>query len=323
MVAMVLVVAHVRACRSGDPPLIRIPLVIEVPSAAAPAGALPPADPQEVPTVTVACADSTTELLANGDTPVLCWGERCLAYRGELASSAARPEAPEHEAVAVVVADRVCSGTRCDPLGRHLREAIDGIEGKLEATRDHAAIVIAYFTGRFAVWNRAADRPLDLGPATDNEGEIVNIDVIGDRLIVARSCKDDGSAIASIVDARGRRQGGTFPVDPRWDHEPANLVELDPDRFVALDRFGDVALIEHGRTLVSENLRLKAHHMPSMVIAKAVRLNGHVLAVYWCSDGVDDTACHLARIYATDGEIDREPPSLAFDGEVALPRCAP
>src|SRR4051812_14998605 len=219
------------------------------PAARADAAAASPA----IPTRAVPCFDDErTQLVADGDRALICWGERCLADLDDPAAAVARPAAviqpPATVIEAVIDAERVCSGARCDRLGPRLRAAMAGRSGsRFTATRDHAAIVIGDRDGRFAVWNCAADRPVDLGAPTEDEGEVVGVEVIGDFLLVGRSCNEYCSAITEIIDSRGRPRYGGFGWVARWGaHDPGG-VAVGVGHFVVVGVFGGVTLIARGR----------------------------------------------------------------------------
>jgi hypothetical protein len=317
MIGTGLVAVHARACASQDATVVTIPVPVAVTGAPEVAAT----DTPTIPTVTMPCADSTTELLVDDHLPILCWGDRCLAYRDDSATSVPRPAThPSHpsESGAVVSADRVCTGVRCDRLGPKLRLAIAGVDpSALSATRDHAAIIIAGRTARFEVWNRATDRPISLGQPSVDEGEVVNVDVIGDRLIVARACNEYCSAIASVIDARGHRHGSRFATAPDWGGESARIVAIDADLFVAFGGFGELTMIAHGRSVATAGFLPPTSTAPHDVTVHAVSLGHDIIAAQWCTG----TMCHLTRLYLGGTEPDSKRAYLDFQDDVPLPRC--
>lgn len=270
--------------------------------------------------------DRSTELLSDGANPVLCWGERCLVYRDHVSDVAPRPAVAAGPVPAVVGADRVCTGTRCDRLGPRLCAAVADVSPEqLSATRDHAAIVISGGAEHTEIWNRAADRRVELGEPRKDEGEVDAAYVIGDRVIVARSCNEYCSAIGSIVDARGRRRGGSFAVVPEWDDGHTRIVAVTTDRFLVFGGFGELAMIDHGRAVVTTWL-VGSNFMPEgPVDVQAVRLDDQTVAARWC---VHDM-CHLTRIRLFTPEAGMPSPELDLNldlnldlvDEQVLPAC--
>jgi len=311
-----LVAVHARASLDATVMVIPVPVAVtRAPEVAA-------ADTPTIPTVTMPCTDSTTELLVDDHLPILCWGDRCLAYRDDSATSVPRPATPPShpsEPAAVVSADRVCTDARCDRLGPKLRLAIDGVDpSELSATRDHAAIVIAGRAARFEVWNRAADRPISLGQPSVDEGEVVNVDVIGDRLIVARACNEYCSAIASVIDARGHRHGSQFATAPDWGGESARIIAVDADLFVAFGGFGELTMIAHGQRVTSVDLLPGSDTQPHQVTVHAAPLDQDTLAALWCTPSL----CHLTRIRLGRTESGSAPAYLELSEGVPLPSCS-
>jgi hypothetical protein len=266
--------------------------------------------------------DDRADLVADGTRALVCWGERCLADLDDPASTVARPASPA-EPPETVVADRVCSGARCDRLGPRLRAVVadaDAAGSQLSATHDHAAIVIRDRGDSFQVWNRAGDRQVDLGRPTDDEGEIVSVDVIGDFLIVARACNEFCSSIARIIDARGHRHGNLFALSPGWGGEGARVVGVDADHFLAFGLFGELTLIAHGRVIASADLMPEHARQPHATAAHVVRLEDHTLAAAWCTGFAPDEGCHLTRISIDDGS-EGSRPEITLDSDRPLPAC--
>lgn len=315
MVAIGLVAMHARACAPHDAIAVTCPVPVAIP----PEPAVVAGDTPAIPTVTMPCADSTTELLVDDHLPVLCWGDHCLAYRDDSATSVPRPASHPSESGAVVNADRVCTGSRCDPLGSKLRIAVADVDpSELSATRDHAAIVIGSGIGRFEVWNRKTDRPISLGEPSEDEGEVVSVDVIGDRLIVARSCNEWCSAIASVIDVRGRRHGRQFASTPHWGGEPTNIVAVDADLFVVFGKFGEIAMVAHGRRVATDSFLPGSNTQLHEVTVHAVALDHETVAAQWCTASM----CHLTRIFLGGTEPDSDRSYIELSNDVPLPSCS-
>ena len=273
-----------------------------------------------IPSVTRPCITATTELLADGDRPVLCWGERCLADPGDLTSTVPRPPSATEPVDAVVNAGRVCTGTRCDRVGPRLGAAIAGMtDPTVAATRDHAAIVLAAAASdespHVEAWNRAADRPIDLGSPGDDEDEIERVTVLGDLLIITRSCSSRGcSPISRIIDARGRRRGDAAEPELPFGREQATQatsVALDAEHRVARGAFDEVVMIDHGRVTATASLSDD----------RTARIDDRTFAVLWCS-GVDpDAACHLMQRQVEEHEHGSSSAEITTVDDHLVPKC--
>lgn len=337
--ALVLVVLHARA---GEPRREAAPTVVTASQAAAPVAPTAPAAPAgaapavpaataptgategAIPQVTLPCVDERTELLTRGDQPVLCWGDRCLSDPGDPGATVARPAPATDLPLAVsamVQGDRVCAGTRCAPIGRRLRaEIAGGVLWGVTATRDLAAIVLFDGSIGFEAWNRAADQPIDLGEATEDEGEIVRVEAIGDRVLVARSCNEYCSAIARIIDARGHHHGDAFYSDAVLGGERASIAALDTDHVVVLGRWGEVALIERGQLAASASLLPDSAPRPA-AIEGLVRISDTSFAVMWCPESDANPTCHLSQLSIHPGERGVKAGIDPVEDRL-LPRCA-
>jgi hypothetical protein len=268
------------------------------------------------------CFTDETELVADGGRALLCWGERCLPDLDDPASTVDRPSPATEPPETVVSAEQVCSGARCDRLGPRLRAAV-AAGSRLSATRDHAAVVIHDGGQSFEVWNRAADREVDLPPAAAAEGEVVGVDVIGDFLIVARSCEEYCSAIAQIIDARGRRHGRPFASMPRWGEPDPGIVALDADHFLVFGLFGEIRLIARDRVIASAELLPERAH-PTDAAAQVVRLDERTVVAAWCTGVRPERDCHVTRISVVS--VDRgargEQPEIELESDRPLPFCS-
>ncbi len=291
------------------------------PGCAEPASSAAASEPAPaIPVLTQPCIDDTTELLADGDRPLLCWGEHCLADPGDLTSTVPRPPSAAEPVDAVVEGGRVCTGSRCDRVGPRLGAAMAGMtDPTVAATRDHAVIVLAAEASdespQFEAWNRAADRKIDLGSPDDDEGEIAKVTVLGDLLIVTRSCLSKNcSPISRIIDARGRRRGDAsepeMPFGPAQATQAA-VVALDAEHRVARGALDEVVMIDHGR--VTATVSLSDDQM--------VRLDDHTLAVLWCSGGDPDTACHLMQRRVEEPESGSPSAEITTVDDRRVPRC--
>src|ERR1043166_1439855 len=294
-VALVLVGLHARACSvrrdSGAPPVAACVVAPDPAVAAAPASAEPasPAAASDgapgIPFLTLPCITDTTELLAAGDHPVLCWGEHCLADPTDLKSTVPRPASTAESEDAVVEGGRVCTGTRCDRIGARLGAAMAGRdEGNGTTTRDHAVVVLADEASddapHFEAWNRAEDRPIDLGSPDEDEGEISKVTVVGDLLVVTRSCMSKGcSSTSRVIDARGRRRGDASEPDASYGRETrqATIIALDAEHHVARGALDEIVTLDHGRVTATA----------SLLDDQTARLDDRTFAVLWCS-GVEE-----------------------------------
>jgi hypothetical protein len=312
--------SHQRAAQLRSAPAA--PAAVAEPAAPEPQAAEAEADADEptVPTATVPCFDDRTELLADGGQPVLCWGENCLSDLDDPAAIVPRPAPQARSREAVVSADQVCSGKRCDRLGPRLREAVAGVDpSELSATRDHAIVVVRGDKGYVEAYNRATDSPIELGLPRRDEGEVESMDVLGDKLIVARSCNEFCSAIARIVDTTGAASGDSFSLMP--SSERGGLVELDRDHAVAFGRFGELTLIAGGRVAASASLLPERARQPQEAVAQAVRIDDRTLVAAWCTAGRRGRACHVTRIQVEDPEDGNGGQTLTLDSDHVLPRC--
>lgn len=292
-----------------------------------------PGEPADMPTVRLPCVDDRTELQTRPSSPagslepVLCWGEHCIAKSGD---PVATPPGPAAVVEAVVGPDQVCTGARCDALGPRLRSVLAKPEPdrRLSATRDHAAIVIQHEFAAEA-WNRALDRPIHVGTSPlenwidgtfDTTPE--SIHVIGDSLLVAWSCYEFCSAMATVLDARGRpTRSPDLPIQPiavrrgRFD----SVVAVSDDRFFVFGLFGELAMISHGRVVAQDALQRtgtpgEIRLIQTQVVREDANPGSGAVDVLWC----DDSRCEVTRI---TGRSDHQRWSLTFDRDFALPLC--
>lgn len=328
--ALALVIVEARSIRAHQPVAPGVSAA-PVASAAAPATPEPAAVEAEsgdeeapaVPVVTVPCFDDRTELLADGGQPVLCWGENCLSNLDDPSATVPRPAPQPRAPEAVVGTEWVCSGKRCDRLGPQLREAVAGVDAiDRLATRDHAIVVVREARGYVEAYNRATDSPIELGlPRRDEgEGDVESMDVLGDKLIVARSCNESCSAIARIVDAAGNASGDSFPILPTPERD--SLVVLDRDHAVAFGRFGELTLIAGGRVAASASVLPEHAYQPQEAVGWGVRIDDRTLVAAWCTAGRRRGACHVTRILVEDQEDGNGSLKLTLDSDHVLPRCA-
>lgn len=212
--------------------------------------------------------------------------------------------APPPPATTTVAADRVCTGTRCDPVGPHLATAIRRGED-LAATSDHAAVVVGK-----TLWNRVRDHEVALG----DDQDIVAVQVLGNRVMASRSCDEWCSEQAELLDANGRIQGPTFPSKPNWDHGPGpGFVAVGDDRFLVLGMMGEVTLIAGGKAVVLASVLATHASHPREVHFEVKPAAPGVVAYRWC----DLAGCHIGSFHVeTDG-----PPGLVIFEERVLPEC--
>jgi hypothetical protein len=270
------------------------------------------------------CFTDETELISDGGRALLCWGERCLPDLDDPASTVARPARAIEPPETVVSADRVCTGARCDRLGPRLRAAVaDAAGSRLSATRGHAAIVIGDHDARLAVWNRAADREVDLPPPDKDEGQVVSVDVIGDFLIVARSCEEYCSAIGRIVDPRGRGRRDRFAAMPDWGSSGSGIVALDAEHFLVFGRFGEITLIARDRVVAAAERLPDQARQPHQAKAQVVWLDERTVVAAWCSGSEHEEDCHVTRIAVVS--VDRgargEQPEIELESDRPLSFC--
>lgn len=322
--ALALVGLHVRACDArrdaGVPPVA----ASVVAAATAPASGEPAATADKasaIPSLTLPCIDDTTELLADGDRPLLCWGEHCLTDPGDLTSTVRRPPAAE-PTYTVIEAGQVCTGKRCDRVGPRFSAAIAGMDDPtIDATRDHAAIVLATEgdegSHHFEAWNRAADRKIDLGSPNDDDGEIEDVTAIGDVLVVTHACSSRWcNRISRIIDAHGRRRGEAAEPDApsgREETTQAAIVALDAEHRVARGALNEVVMLDHGQVTATATVSTDW----------TVRLDDHTFAVLWCSGGDSEAACHLMQRRVEVEEQERGSPSVEITTveDHRVPRC--
>lgn len=342
LAATALLAVFARGCAARGPatgtPVAAAPAVAAVPAtggtpspgpaSSPPKAAAGPAVVPAVPTRTVPCFTDETQLVADGGRALLCWGERCLPDLDEPAATVVRPAPVTEPPETVVSAEQVCSGARCDRLGPRLRAAVADADGlRLSATRDHAAIVIGDHGERVAVWNRAADREVDLGAPGKNEGQVVSVDVIGNFLLVARSCEEFCSAIGRIVDSRGRGRRDRFAAMPDWGDPDEGIVALDADHFLVFGLFGEITLIERDRVVATADLLPDQARQPHQAKAQVVRLDERTLAAAWCSGSEHGESCHVTQISVGSVDLgargERLEIDLEFDRPLPLCRSAP
>jgi hypothetical protein len=329
-VALVLVGLHARACSVhrdvAAQPIAACAVAADpavaptaAPGAAEPASHAEPDSDEDaaIPSITHPCITDTTELLADAGYAVLCWGQRCLGQPRSLASTVARPAAA---AEPVVDDGRVCTGTRCDRVGPRLGAAIAGMtDPTIAATRDHASIVLTDNVpgdpARIEAWNRAADRPIDLGAPDEDDGAIAYITVLGDVLIVTRECMSKGcTAVSRVIDARGRRRGDVSEPDAPLESDQttqATVVALDADHRVVRDSFDEVVMIDHGRVTAAA----------SLLGEQLARLDDHTFAVLSCSGDDAEAACHLIVRQVEEPQPGSPGVEITTIDDTRLPRC--
>lgn len=276
---------------------------------------VPAAGAAGIPTRTMPCVDGTVELLANPQDPeveLLCWGDHCLRYPFQ-EQPVPRPAAsrePEPE----VGPDEVCTDTRCDPLGPRLRAALDREPqgASASATQDHAKIA---FSGT-KIWDRASDRLIL------ERLDASRVEIVGNRLLAVTEPGRWGgrTAAASLLDARGRARGRSFPILSGGAQGESTLV-LDERRFLTFGGNGEITLIDHDH--VAELGRLLSPQSAEAIrvrVRAAVRLKSTTgsdrAAILWCTDG----ACNVTRVLACRSCPSEWSP-MTLHEDAVLPRC--
>lgn len=304
------------------------------PSPAPPASPAPtqPGQPPAIPSVSLPCVDDRTELRISHDgdgypRPVLCWGDRCIDHDRSAVPAPPAPVTVAGPPDPVVGLEQVCTGARCDPLGPRLRAVLAKAdpEAHRAATRDHAAIVIQRQSDASEVWNRAADRRIDVGtsPIVDGDAEPdtepESVDVVGDFLLVAWGCHEWCSSLASLLDARGRDTGtGVVDIRPApsrgVSRHGTSIFAAGNDRYLVFGLFGKVSMIERGRVIVRSSLVSPSAGAVELTVRALPDGRGDMEAL-WCHA---DT-CQVTRIWlAPPIGQDRY---LELEYHLALPRC--
>jgi hypothetical protein len=294
----------------------------------------------------------TLELVADGDGADVCWPNGTCV--DDHLGTTTRPTPKPAVAQAHLDGDRICTGTRCDTLGTHLRAAAR--VGTIAATVDHG-IVVVETGGDVQLWNRAADRRIPLprpasAPGTD--GPVTSAEILGTRVLVVRAwdpniIPPDGwwPSRATIVDSSGAVTSHVF-VEP---DEPGAVTDLGGDRFIVVNGSGGFTLVVHGTptwfgdlaawdaspggdTHGGDHAVWWGQHVPVSVVALDGEApadtstidgtpNGKVetarIGYKWC----DDAGCHVGRIdinIHTDRR-GRETQSLYRSRDRELPAC--
>lgn len=311
----------------------------ELPRAVAPAAVSPdpgvigtaspspaPADPPPLPTVRLPCVDDRAELrTTDGGDPVVCWGDRCLDQGGSEVKAPARPATAASEPAPVVGPEQVCTGTRCDRLGRRLRRVLakPDPDRHVTATRDHAAIVIQSEPGLDEIWNRVSDQRIDPGesPVAEQEADThpESIEVLGNFLLVAWGCHEPCSSVARILDSSGQDLGTqSVDIPPAVPHGisriGSSIFAVDADRYLVFGMFGELALIEGGQ-VVAQNSLVASNGSSGDVDARAILAGEDRMNALWCRDGY----CHVSSIAFTAGKTWWE---IEIVEHGAYPRCS-
>jgi lipoprotein-anchoring transpeptidase ErfK/SrfK len=263
-----------------------------------------------IPTVTLPCVAPATELVTDGKDVVLCWpGGACWSEDHEVPRPA--PTSQPAPVPTTVEAERVCTGMRCDPIGKRLAAAIHG-GTTIASTRDHAAIVVDDH-----VWNRARDGEVALPSPVGDEGGVEAIQVLGDRVLVSRSCQEFCSHFAKLIDANGRSRGPFLLTKPGWrgehhdEHWPG-FVDLGEDHFLVIGQMGELALVAGGQVVAEGFLMSPSTSGPHPADLAIVVVDGETLGYRWC----DRLGCHVGKMY-----VQFKSPSLSLNEERQLPSC--
>ena len=270
--------------------------------AVAPAPAAAPEPP--------ACIDDTVELVGDGENAVLCWpGGTCWSDGHRVPHPAATPAVESIDAV--VGSAHVCTRGHCDPLGPNLQRALL-FASDVQVTRDHAALVLGVGPGA-EVWNRVRDARIDVPAATRDQGAIVRLEVIGNRVMVSHVCYESCDATTTLIDANGVVQGWSFASSSEADTGRARQVALGGDRYVVFGLIGEINLIDSGTPVYSGWMYDEVPTQPHDVDPATVVLAPDRVAYLWCDYG-GTRQCHVGRFEVGKRDV------IARDDRV-LPRC--
>jgi hypothetical protein len=274
-----------------------------------------PAAPGKVPTKAIPCAmEEELALLADAGEPVLCWKTGCmkLDLQAGTAASVPRPTPARPWLIASVEikADAVCLGSTCKKLGKKLAQAIaqhrkeaaaDQGSPYVEATTDLAAVVIGN-----AVWSVTRDRPLKLGGAKRQGGDVPSVVgvSVADRLLVADWAACAGPCTTQLVyDSSGRAKS-------REGVGGGRLLQLDAKSFVSVSEYATAQLYD----LKTGKLRAtRAFDDTEPGGVGAVRLDPDSFAVLHTIPG-DAVQVTKLTVYQN---------KLTSGGTMYLPRCTP
>jgi hypothetical protein len=333
MMSVVAIYAYRRgadAQRSELPPAVAPDRPAAVAPEAAVTGTAGPAQAPgrpPLPAVSVPCVDDRAEL-RTGDSgdPILCWGDRCVDGGGIEGKAPPPPATAASDPAPVVGPELVCTGTRCDRLGRRLRAVLakPDPDRRVSATRDHRAIVIQSVLDDDEIWDRASDRRIEPGespvvdfPQPDTHPE--SIDVVGNLLLVAWGCHEWCSSLARILDSRGRDTGtDSVEIAPAVPHGVSRIgsriFAAGEDRYLVFGLFGEVALIDHGRVMAQSSL-VSSDWSPGQVDVRVIPGRDGAMNAMWCRVGY----CHLSRIVFI--EQGRSRWQLELVDHAVFPRC--
>ena len=328
------------------------PVVKATPKAPAPTPSAPSVPTEPVPCAVMVDGHDTLELVADGESADVCWQNGACV--DDHLGATTRPTPKPAVERAHLDGGRICTGTRCDTLGTHLRAAVRA--GTIMATVDHGIVVVE--TGEVELWNRAADRRIPLprpGSAPGTDGAVGGVEILGTRVLLVRAwdpniIPPDGwwPSRGTIVDASGAVTGRVF-VDP--DPPESVVTDLGGDRFIVVNGSGGFTLIAHGtptwfgdlaawdaspagEARGSDRAVWWGQHVPVTAVALDGEApadtstidgtpNGKVeiarVAYKWC----DYAACHVGR-FDVDIHTDRrghESQSLYRSSDHELPAC--
>ena len=311
-----------------------------------------PARPQP-PTRSVACLVPDVTLVADDQNVVVCYPSGICSDE-----SGARTERPAPPAATAlhVEANRVCTGTTCDPLGPKLQRAVLDADGDaLIASPDHALVMVGD-----AVWNRVRDRVLTPPAAKtkgwEHEGDVLGSVLLGTHVLVAREWWPDEvppppwmPARGTILDANGR---AVASIAIGHDLE-ASTFSLGHDAFLVFDGAGGFSLVVAGEPTWFGNLvswtAQRAHDRvtedPALsTVGFEAQVNAVVLAgdpefevatiegeptaresiervaAEWCDEG----GCHIAHLeisFATEIHGGKKTQYIRRSADNVFPQC--
>lgn len=148
----------------------------------------------------------------------------------------------------------------------------------------------------------------------------VRLEILGNRLVAVTEPGRWGglTAAASLVDARGRARGKSFPILSGGAPGISTLA-LDEDRFLVFGGSAEITLIDRGHVAVlGQLLTPQSGETLSVRVRAAVRLESSIgsdrAAILWCTD----SACHVTGVFAYR-DSPREWSPMKLDGDAVLP----
>jgi hypothetical protein len=248
--------------------------------------------------VGVPCVDTSTQLVSDGRSPILCWGDHCRAFESEHGVEGVvdspSPPAPVEQAPRVTDAHGgfdVCTGDHCTRVGPRLAAALtaaraagaqEQADGEWEvaaaylfeasATRDHGIVMFhgpgqasAHPTYGPQAWDVARDRRIALRPPRScgrDDAFLVGLAAVGNQLVASWSADVWPCSRAIVVDRDGHNRGREFAA--------GSLVQQTLDHFVVLGENGTMTAIDHGHATAAGSLETSG--------GTTIRLDDHRIA---------------------------------------------